>query len=64
MKFKAESNGTNIKCVDALDQEIFDRVILAVFKGLLTLYYQNLTLGNAYGIEQRITYQMRLWLKL
>jgi hypothetical protein len=39
MKFKVESNGANTKCLGVLDQEIFDGVILAVFKGLLTLYH-------------------------
>jgi hypothetical protein len=35
MKFKGKSNGTNIICIGSLDQEIFDRDILAVFEGLL-----------------------------
>jgi hypothetical protein len=64
MKFEAEFNDTNIKCFGALDQEIFDGVILAVFEGLLIFYHQNLTLYNAYSVKQRITYQMRLWCKL
>ena len=64
MKFKVESNGTNTKCLDVLDQEIFDGAILAVFEGLLTFHHQNLTLYNAYSVKQRIAYQMRLWCKL
>jgi hypothetical protein len=35
MKFKGKSNGANFICVGSLDQEIFDRGILAVFEGLL-----------------------------
>jgi hypothetical protein len=35
MKIKGRSNGTNIICIGSLDQEIFDRDILAVFEGLL-----------------------------
>jgi hypothetical protein len=64
MKFKVESNGTNINCLHTLGQEIFDGVILTVFKELLIFNHQNLTLDNAYSVKQRITYQMRLWCKL
>jgi hypothetical protein len=47
MKFKGKPNGTNIICIGSLDQEIFDKGILAVFEGLLGFRYHN-SISNAY----------------
>jgi hypothetical protein len=51
MKFKGKSNGANIICIGSLDQEIFDRGVLAVFEGLLNFCYSNCIFNNAHIVE-------------
>jgi hypothetical protein len=44
MKFKGKSNGIHIIGLGSLDQEIFDRGILAVFGELLGFYHHSFVL--------------------
>jgi hypothetical protein len=48
MTFKDESNGTSIMCIGSVDQEIFDKGILAVFEGLISFCHDSF----AFDIKQ------------